>query len=59
MGVEMSAGQKKRTEKVERLRKFFGGNDRIEIHEWVVADEGLEFSKMSDREVEEYLKNAK
>ena len=59
MGVEMSATQRKRVEKIERLRRFFRADNRLEIHEWSVADEKLKFSGMSDSAVEEYLKNRK
>ena len=59
MGVEPSATQRKRAEKVERLRRFFGADNRVEIYEWTVADEKSDFSGMSDQEIEEYLKNGK
>jgi hypothetical protein len=57
MGVEPSATQRKRAEKVERLRRFFGADNRVEIYEWDIADESLDFSRMSDQAIEEYLKN--
>ncbi len=59
MGVEPSATQRKRAEKVERLRRFFGADNRVEIYEWSPADENLDFSGMSDEAIEEYLKNRK
>ena len=46
MGVEMSNSQRKRIEKIKRLRLFFGADDRVEIHEWSIADENLDFSGM-------------
>ena len=56
MGIETSATQQKRAEKVSRMRKYFGNTERPEIHEWSVGDESLDFKTMSDAEVAEYLK---
>lgn len=59
MGLEISETQKKRVAKIARLRQFFGSDTRVEIHEWVSGDGELDFAKMTDGEVEEYLKKAK
>ena len=50
----MSETQAKRAAKVIRLRKYFG-DDRPEIYGWSTTDENLDFSKMSDAEVAQYL----
>lgn len=50
--------QNKRAAKIERLRRFFAA-ERPEIYEWSVTDENLDFSKMSDAEVAEYLRKNK
>jgi hypothetical protein len=55
-GPTMSAGQRNRVEKIARLRKFFGPDDRPEIYEWGIADLKINFTRMSDREVVDYLK---
>ncbi|HEY3987827.1 MAG TPA: hypothetical protein VGM02_00920 [Acidobacteriaceae bacterium] len=55
MTLTISATQQKRTEKIERFRRYFG-TERPEIYEWTTTDESLDFSTMSDDEVAEYLK---
>lgn len=54
----MSETQKKRVEKIERLRRYFK-TDRPEIYEWDVTDEMIDFKSMSDSEVSEYLERNK
>lgn len=57
MQVEMSVTQRKRVEKIERLRLYFG-TDRPEIYEWNPAvDEALDFKPMTDAEITEHLKS--
>jgi hypothetical protein len=56
MPVEMSVTQRKRLEKIERLKEYFG-HDWPEIYVWHPAvDEALDFKAMSDKEVAKYLK---
>ena len=43
MTLTISATQQKRTEKMERFRKYFGP-ERPEIYEWTTTDENLDFS---------------
>lgn len=55
MSLEISATQLKRVNKIVRLKEYFK-TDCPEIYEWEPEDEGLDFSIMSDPEVEVYLK---
>lgn len=56
MPVEMSVTQRKRLDKIERLRQHFAPNDRPEIYEWdPKADEPLDFKAMTDAELTNYL----
>ncbi len=54
MAVEISDTQRKRVEKVERLRTYFKADAR-EIDEWSPSDETLDFKGMSDADVRAYL----
>jgi hypothetical protein len=56
MGVESGKTPQKQMEKMERLRKYFRAEDFREIYEWFEGDEGLDFSGMTDHEVQLYLK---
>jgi hypothetical protein len=58
MTLTISATQQKRTEKMERFRKYFG-TERPEISEWTTTDENLDFSAMSDDDIAEYLKKTR
>jgi len=55
MSLEFSSSQKKRSEKIERLRKYFSGIDSPQIYEWTGTDEETDFSRMSDADVAKYL----
>jgi hypothetical protein len=60
MLVDMSPTQRKRIEKIERLRRYFKSEDRPESYEWSAGkDENLDFSSMTDDEVTAYLNAAK
>jgi hypothetical protein len=55
MGLEISATQQKRVDKIERLRLYFG-TDRPEIYTWACeTDELLDYSTMSDEEVAKHV----
>jgi hypothetical protein len=56
--MDISQTQQKRRAKIERLREFFGAEDRPEIYEWSIEDERFEFQLMTNQEIEEYLRNA-
>lgn len=57
MSLDISATQKKRVERIERLRSYFG-EEKPEIYEERPSDAELDFTNMSDGEVAEYLKRS-
>jgi hypothetical protein len=55
-GPDMSPTQRKRLEKISRLRRYFSEDDP-RVYEWSPAmDETLDFASMSDGDVEQYLR---
>jgi hypothetical protein len=58
MNIDISQRQQNQVAKTARLREYFRGEDRPEIHEWAIEDEKLEWQLMTNQEIEEYLKAA-
>jgi hypothetical protein len=55
MGIDVSVTQQKRTDKIERLRRYFP-SDTPEIYEWNPnRDEVIDFKSMTDGELAKYL----
>lgn len=56
MDAVTSPTQRKRLEKIARLRKYFGNVYSPRIYEWEITDEPLDFARMNDGEIAAYLK---
>ena len=50
-------GQRKRAEKIERLRTYFNEYSP-RTYEWTTSDEELDFANMSDEDVARYLEHS-
>jgi hypothetical protein len=54
VGSEAETVQSKRSEKIERINRYFG-HVRAEAYEWSLKDETIDFKSMTDQEVSRYL----